>query len=628
MQNYFFVVCWAFCLTAKAQFNYQYDYLFPVNPKQKALISGGIGEIRANHFHAGLDIVGITGTKIYAAADGYVYMLRPSTYGYGNFIFLMHPESNQRTLYAHLDAFAEPFATYVKQKQYEAERFDIDIFPPKDLFPIKKGDLIGYIGNTGASVGSHLHYEIRTLDDVALNPLKFTPLSEVNDNIPPVFTQIAFQPLEASSLVNQSGEKYVLQVQKVANGQYIFTNIPKVHGTFGVEVITYDLIDYSGFTVGTTKLKLLLDGQEIFSYDLNQIPHLYNRCMNVHLDYATYKQKYQAFQRCYVQDGNLLGAYRTNKYKGKITLRDTQKHIIELQAEDSAGNISILKGEVQGYKPTKPIFQVDFSPYQQSVSHQIQENFLLIEYHYPKQKADSIVLSFAGIVQKVPFKYQTQSKAVYCWDLRKGLPDYAQIGTIRYPFTFAWIIPSQRDFMYQEEDLAIRFDKNTLFDTLYLELKRDKQTLTIGNPLQPVFNHFEVAWKRPAPSQPAKQWAIYLQENGINYYQETEWKQDSALTFKSNTFGTFALLKDDVPPTIRLASKSDKQIACYISDNLSGIAHFRATLNGEFLLMKYESKNAYIWSERKDESKPLQGKFVLEVTDKAGNTTKFETILP
>ncbi|MGM0460949.1 MAG: M23 family metallopeptidase [Fibrobacterota bacterium] len=107
-------------------------------------------------FHEGIDIVGTIGDSVIAPADG-VCTYVGVTEGYGKMIEVRHRNSGYYTRYAHLSGF----------NITEGEI-------------VKRGDLIGFLGNTGTSTGPHLHYEVRNNDrwGKALNPYGFLPGNE------------------------------------------------------------------------------------------------------------------------------------------------------------------------------------------------------------------------------------------------------------------------------------------------------------------------------------------------------------------------------------------------------------------------------------------------------------------
>jgi len=102
--------------------------------------------------HAGIDLAGAIGTPIYATADGVVGRSEWNNGGYGNLVELDHGQGIQ-TRYGHLSQrIAQP-----------GQR-------------VRRGDLIGLMGSTGRSTGSHLHYEVR-IDGRAVNPVPFLQAS-------------------------------------------------------------------------------------------------------------------------------------------------------------------------------------------------------------------------------------------------------------------------------------------------------------------------------------------------------------------------------------------------------------------------------------------------------------------
>jgi len=87
-------------------------------------------------FHYGIDFTAPTGTDVYVTGDGFIEQIESSHRGYGNSLVIDHGYG-VKTLYAHLDHFN------VKQGQ-----------------KVKRGEIIGFVGNTGLSTAPHLHYEV------------------------------------------------------------------------------------------------------------------------------------------------------------------------------------------------------------------------------------------------------------------------------------------------------------------------------------------------------------------------------------------------------------------------------------------------------------------------------------
>ena len=101
-------------------------FLFPINPNQQNYLAGGMGDLRSDHFHAGIDVKtqGREGLPVYATGDGYISEVRVQTSGYGNVIFITHP-NGFISVYGHLKTFSEPLASYVKKKRVETQTFEI-----------------------------------------------------------------------------------------------------------------------------------------------------------------------------------------------------------------------------------------------------------------------------------------------------------------------------------------------------------------------------------------------------------------------------------------------------------------------------------------------------------------------
>jgi murein DD-endopeptidase MepM/ murein hydrolase activator NlpD len=126
--------------------------------------------LKTLRMHTGVDITAPKGTPVYATADG-VVTYKQAQSGYGTSVIVNHGYSYE-TLYAHLSK------KMVKSGQ-----------------KVKRGELVGYVGNTGLSVGSHLHYEVWR-NGTPVNPVYFF----ISDITPQEYNTI----LESSKIMNQA----------------------------------------------------------------------------------------------------------------------------------------------------------------------------------------------------------------------------------------------------------------------------------------------------------------------------------------------------------------------------------------------------------------------------------------
>jgi hypothetical protein len=102
--------------------------------------------------------------------------------------------------------------------------------------------------------------------------------------------------------------------------------------------------------------------------------------------------------------------------------------------------------------------------------------------------------------------------------------------------------------------------------------------------------------------------------------------EDGQIRFKTRNFGSFVLAEDNVKPTITPIRVNAQGMRFTIKDNLSGIRSFEAWVDGKWVLMRYEHKQAVIWSETKAKQ-PLKGAVLLKVTDMAGNVAEYRTTI-
>ncbi len=114
-------------------------------------LSGGFAELRSNHFHSGLDIKtqNIKGFPVFVVADGWVSRIKVSPWGYGNAIYVTH-NNGYTSVYAHLSRYNNLIQQFVENLEYKKKSFAIDYSLQKGDIVLRKGDTIGFTGNSGS----------------------------------------------------------------------------------------------------------------------------------------------------------------------------------------------------------------------------------------------------------------------------------------------------------------------------------------------------------------------------------------------------------------------------------------------------------------------------------------------
>ncbi|PLX13948.1 MAG: hypothetical protein C0597_10780 [Marinilabiliales bacterium] len=315
-------------------------------------LSGNFGEIRSTHFHAGIDIKtqGVIGKKIYAVANGYISRIKISTNSYGKTIYINHP-NGYTTVYGHLSKFSPDLDRFVKEIQYKNEAFEINYFPKTNELSVKKGELIGYSGNSGSSLGPHLHFEVReTNNQIPVNPLLFN--FKIKDNISPVLYNLTIYPLEKSSTINGNHFKKTFPLES-KNGYYVVADSSEIvlSGNIGFGIEMYDFLNGSRNKCGIYTLTLNMDSLLIYEHIIDKFSFYEGSLVKGHVDYAEKVKTKKTIQKMFILPNNNLSIYKSDSNSGIIEFKEDSTYNLRLIATDVYGNKSELNFYVKGSEP-------------------------------------------------------------------------------------------------------------------------------------------------------------------------------------------------------------------------------------------------------------------------------------
>ena len=551
-------------------------------------LAANFGELRPDHYHMGLDIrtQHRVNLPVYAAADGYIARVSVTPGGFGQAIYINHP-NGYTTVYGHLNRFFPALEAYVHREQYRKQSWQVYLDLPPSLFQVKKGDLIARSGSTGGSQGPHLHFEIRrTADDVNLNPLLFG--LPVVDHTPPHVARLAWYDRN-KTIYEQS--------------PHVISTIPPLLtvGTTRISfaISAFDTQTGSNNPNGIFEATLEEDGSPVIGFQLDHISYDNTRNINAHIDYKTKETGGAYFQQLFFLQGYPLpsiysvsataGAPSGHKFAdpaalmaagmpcpgGVLDIGDGRPHHVTIHVRDTQDNQTTLS------------FDVQYAP---------------------------------------PPATTTPPPAMTAGPPATTAPPLAS-GKKFYPGMLDGV---------EMPDCAFYLSEHSLYDSAaigaYLDSGRYlpgavSAAYTIGDPWIPLDAPVLVRL-RPSDSlslqQPADHIVMVRSNRAERDIQQPEWK-DGWASARFPGFGRFQLVRDTTPPTIAFHEIKDRvgkasRFSIDVRDNLGATRHFRAELDGAWLCFSNDKNLAWIYTFD-DHCPPGHHTLRISVEDVAGNST-------
>lgn len=528
----------------------------PVHP------SGTFGELRGNHFHAGLDFRTNQreGYPVFAAASGYVSRIKVSTYGYGTALYIDHP-NGYTTLYGHLSEYSGKIADYVRVKQYEKKSFDIELFLKPGELTVTRGDVVALSGNSGGSGGPHLHFEYRdTKTEMIINPLLFGLDKKMKDNTAPAIKGLMVYPITDDAVANESKKPVLVALKLQKDGTYLADKI-MAKGSIGFGIQATDKSVGSSGNNGIYRAALFVNGSPGFNYTFEKFTFDESRYINNFIDYSYFYYTGQRFQKMFTRTPYPLTIIKNNTTSGQLTITpDGTVTNYRIEVSDFHGNKSIINGSIEySVNPATVMDAKKITPYFVKAAN---------DHNYSKNNV-SVFIPANAFYEDFYMDFDVKDSVLYLHNA--SVPVHSSI-TVSFD---ASGIPPQD---LQKTFIAGFTDKKITYNSSYMQDGRlTAKVRSLGN--------FKLATDTTPPR-------IY-----------------------SPSFPEGKLLADD-----------HKAFSLKISDDLSGIATFDAFINGKWALMHYDYKTKVIFYNFSDGiTVPGRNNLKVTVTDGVGNSTTFET---
>lgn len=524
-------------------------------------LSGTFGEFRPTHFHAGLDIKtqGKEGFKVSSIKAGSVRRIKVATTGYGKCLYIQHADGTT-SVYAHLKKFAPKIESFIKAYQYEKETFLTQKFLKLGEMTVEQGEVIGYSGNTGGSLGPHLHFEIRdTKAETPLNPLQLG--FEIPDSIRPIVQGFYRYKKEENGL----SKKTQLPLERINDSVYQ-ADLQQLGGIHAFGIRLFDRQDLSYNRNGIYKAVVKVNGEEKFSYTFDKIDFIDGKKIDALIDYPTYREERIRIQKLFRDLDVDYSFLPKTAPDGFVNFEKDRAYHIEIVVEDYTHNKTYITFYVEGKE-----------------------------------------------------------------DFRS-----APVAAMQNP------IAIDKDYLFAFEQHEVYVPKNTFYQSIDLVINEKKDTLIIEEIPFPQRKGFELSVAIPKALDSIERQQLSLavydpkeekEEQQLRYVWTA--KKDSILQTKYAYAGQYVLTKDSLAPTIKPLNFKDQQwmsnykfLEVEVDDEFSGIKSYRATINGQWILMEHEPKDkTLIYNFADIEFDKTQLNFELEVEDQVGNTSVFNATI-
>lgn len=526
-------------------------------------LSGGFCDLRAHHYHAGIDIrtKSTEGHAMHAVQRGYISRVTVSPWGYGLAVYVTHPDDSLITVYGHLQCFTDRMNEIVKEKQYETENYNADIRFDPETIPVKQGDLIGYSGNSGSSGGPHLHFEVRDMrTNELLDPLVFYK-SYIPDTRKPLVRGLKIYPVEGKGMVNGSNKKQNIEFKLDANDNPVISTTLEAWGEVGLGIRAIDRMDGTGFSYGIKDILQTVDSVETYRSYTDRFSLAESRYINSYTDYEEWSENRIFYIKTFVDPGNQT-QFVASRNSGKININEERIYNILITLKDIYGNSRKVPIKIKGKKQ-------DITP-PDTIGAKLMRWY---DYNSFNAKGIRLTVPRNGLYNNVYMHYNTSSAKEY--------------------YSLMHVLHKTPVPLHTPAQLSIHMDSS------FSSMNTDQFGIV-----------------RIVNSKGKRSWIGGTYRDG---WIDAEINELGTYTIARDT-------KPPVIRPIDPGKwREKKKISIRITDDLSGISIYRGEIDGKYALFEYDAKKALITYDFDDERlHPGYHRLKLSVTDGCGNKSTYE----
>ncbi|MBT8244174.1 MAG: M23 family metallopeptidase [Winogradskyella sp.] len=333
------------------------------------------------------------------------------------------------------------------------------------------------------------------------------------------------------------------------------------YGEIGFGVVSYDKQDLAPNNNGVSNISSYFNGNKVFEMDFKRFSFSETKHLNRYIDFQLWKSKKKRSQKLFVQENNPLSMFKNTVDRGYVKVEDSTSSIYSIDIKDFKGNTTKIDIPIVGKTKTSEI------------------------------KNDTMA------------------------------------STKR-------LIKNQETTVLKEHSAAVTFYPNTVYEDVLMDFEVKSDTIFLHKDEIPLQKNFVINYDISNYKEIDKSKLFIARLYG--YYKRLSYvstrRKGDTLTARSKTLGLYTLANDTVPPTIKPVNfKNKKWLSKYrylklkISDDLSGISKYRATVNGKWILMEYDYKTNTLTHDFNDNVvTDIENNLKIIVTDNVGNSSTFE----